>query len=123
GGSRHEYAAFQRVIDLLTGSGCHSGQKTGMRLYRLFPGIHQKEAAGTVCVFDIPCFKAALSEQRRLLISRRPGDGDLSAQKITVCHAVDTAAWLYLRKHLGRNLKIIQYFFIPSLAMDIVKHG
>ena len=101
----HEDAALQGVFYLAVitpGNGCHQPE-TGAD--RFFPGIHQKETAGAVCVFDHARFKARLSEQRGLLVPGDTGYGNLPAMKVIGSRvSVNERRGLNLRKHGGRHL-------------------
>ena len=73
--------------------------------HRLFTGVHQQEAAGSIRVFSHAFLKAALPEQRGLLIPSNPRHWDFPVEKMhRRRHGDDLTGRLYLRQHLGWNI-------------------
>ena len=49
--------------------------------------------------------------------------GDASAEQGLICHAIDGAAWLSLRKHALRNIELCKDLIIPLKCVDVEQHG
>ena len=123
GGAGHEDAALQGVFHMVLVAHGDGGHQAVVALHRLPAGVHQHKAAGAVGVLHLPGQEAALAEQGTLLVPRRAGDGDLSAVKLKVCCAVDTAGGLDLRQDAFRHVQQLQQLLVPAELMDIVEHG
>ena len=75
--ARHKHASFERIFRSLCirrarGNG---GDQAVFRLARLVPRVHKKKAARAVGILRLAGRKAALPEQRRLLVTRNTADG------------------------------------------------
>ena len=117
--SRNEYGAFQRIIYLAIQPPGNGGYQAVIREHRLLPGIHQQEAARSICILCLPCLKAGLSEQGRLLVAGCPGDWNRTAEVRRVRLPVDAAGLLHLGQHRGRNIQQLQNLLIPLQSIYI----
>ena len=100
----HKDRSLQRILHPAPQAPGNGGYQTVLGEDGFFAGIHQQEAACAVCVFGLPRLEAGLAKQRRLLIARRPGDGDGGAEEGGVRLTVDAAAGLYLGQHTAGNI-------------------
>ena len=88
-----------------------------------FPCIHKQKASGSICILHFALVKTALAEQRRLLISGRSGDRNLSAHHIGGGIAINAAGRLHIRKHAPGNSEILQNLVIPASPVNVKQHG
>ena len=119
----HEHAALQRVAGLAVDAPGHGGDQVLHGLHRRLARVHQHEAAGAVGVLAHARFKAALAEQRRVLVARHGGDGDLPAQYRLIQHADHAGGIHHPRQHLRRYVHGAQQHLVPLLGVDVVEHG
>ena len=120
---RHENRAFQGVGDLPVQAPGDGGDQAVLAEHGLFAGIHQHKAAGAVGIFGFSGLEAGLAEQRRLLVSRRPRDGNGRAKKLRQRLAVNTAAGPDLREHTLGDVQLCQNFIVPAKGVDVEQHG
>ena len=83
--SGHEDGTLQRIIHLSVQSPGNGGDQPVSGEYRLFSGVHKQETACSIGILRFPRLKTGLTEQRRLLVSRCPGNRNGSAQIRRIC--------------------------------------
>ena len=115
-------AALQSILGFAVLSDRNRRQQAVLGRYAVAARIHQQEAARTVSIFHRARRKAALSEERALLVSDKRPDRDLSAEYLFTAVAVDVTGVLDLRQHLPRDPEIPQDLLIPFQCMDVEKH-
>ena len=103
---RHENRAFQRIGYLSVQAPGNRRDQPVLAEYGLIAGVHQHKAAGAVGIFGFSGLEAGLAEQRRLLVSRRPRDGDGRAKILRQRLAVNAAAGPDLRKHTLGDIQL-----------------
>ena len=118
----YEYTAFKGILDLAANTCRDCCQQTVPGFYGTVAGIHQKEAACTIGVFNFSRFKAALAEKSRLLVSCCSGDRDCTAEDIFSRITVNAAGRLYLREHGRRDMQLVEDLLIPAQLVDIKQH-
>ena len=89
----------------------------------MFPCIHQKESACSICIFGVSCVKAALTKKCSLLVSCNTCNRDRCSKQICFRITQNTAGWNDLRHHLHRNIKQSHKLTIPFQGIDIEEHG
>ena len=122
-GTGYEDGAFQRVGYFSVQSPGDCRDKSIFGKHRFVSGIHQKKAAGTICIFCFAWLETSLSEQCRLLVSCSTGDEDRTAKKRSIGSAVNIAGGADIREHTARNRKLAENLVIPGECIDIEKHG
>ncbi|MNM59242.1 hypothetical protein D3C81_704870 [compost metagenome] len=80
----HKNTAFKRILHLAIDTPRNGCDQPMLRHYRLCACIHQHEAAGSVGGFDHALLIARLTEQGRLLVSRRSCDRHLLAEEMII---------------------------------------
>ena len=120
---RHKNRAFQRVGDLSVQAPCNRRDQPVFAEHGLIPGVHQHKATGAVGVFGLSGLEAGLAEQRRLLVSRRPRDGDGRAKILRQRLAVNAAAGPDLREHTLGDVQLRENFIVPAKGVDVEQHG
>ena len=88
--------------------------------HRRLACVHEQKAARAVGVFRIAGCKAALTEQRRLLVASNARDRHLHA--LNVARAVDLGRIAHRRQHRGWNPELPQKPFVPAEFVDIIEH-
>ena len=83
--------------------------------------MKEEEQSRSVGGFPLARVQARLSEERRLLIARRPGDRDDRPAAAQLPHLRIRIA--YLGKDGARNGKAAQEIFVPRHRMDVEEHG
>ena len=119
----HEYAALQGISGLAIQPPRHGGQQAVAAFYRRVARVHQHEAAGAIGVFHHARRKAALSEQRRVLIARhsRHGNGPSENFRAQVAHHM--GAVHHLGQHGPGDVQHGEQLVIPCLGVDVEQHG
>ena len=104
----------------LTQLPANGGQQPGFRHQALGAGIHQDERAGAEGALGIPGLETGLAEQRRLLITGDPGDGNTIGQ---LTHAFGMTQHGTGGNNLGQRVsghaKELQQVLIPLLAIQV----
>ena len=121
GGARDKNASFERILHFVVGPCRDRGQKPFLRKHDIPPGIHEHKAACPVGVFYLARVKAALSEQRRLLISRITRDRDTTAKAIG--RSVEMPRRIDFRQHRARDTEIGKNLFVPIELVNVKEHG
>ena len=80
-GTGYEDGAFQRVGYFSVQSPGDCRDKSIFGKHRFVSGIHQKKAAGAVCVFCFSRLKTGLTEQSGLLVTGSTGDAGSDRQE------------------------------------------
>ena len=86
----------------------NGGDKPVLAFYGRASRIHQQETSGSIGVFHLAGFKAALTEHGALLVTGGTGDGNFTLKKLKVRRAVDTAGRLDLRQQTFRDVQQLQ---------------
>jgi hypothetical protein len=73
-GAADKHSTFERVLKPAIHLPGHCGKQPILRVDRFAAGVHQHEAAGAIRVFREARLETRLSEERRLLITRRTGN-------------------------------------------------
>jgi hypothetical protein len=114
-----EDAAFegvlQRLVAELPGD---RGQQAVRRADRRAAGVHHHERAGAVRVLGLPRARAALAEERGLLIA-----GDAHDRNAVGGLGEEAARGSHLGQDAARHAEELQQLVIPRGAMDVEKHG
>ena len=113
--------ALQGIVHLPVYPPGDRRQETVFRINRPLPGIHEHEAAGAVSILRLSLQKAGLPEKRRLLISRRAGDRDLSPEKLRLALPVEEARGSRLREKRHGNFQEIAELPVPGESIDVEK--
>ena len=117
----HKDGAFQRILHLAVKADGDGGDQTVLALVDLVAGVHQQETAGAVGVFHVAGLKAALPEQRSLLVARNTGHRHLYAAQVGV--TVNLAGIRHTRQHGAGDIQRVQQCIIPVQLVDIIQHG
>ena len=80
GGAGDEDRGLERVVGALAEAPGDRREQALPGVRRLRAGVEQHEAAGPVGVLCAARVVARLAEERRLLVARDPGDGDVAAE-------------------------------------------
>ncbi len=70
-----------------------------------------------------PGGEAGLPKQRRLLISRRPGDADAVSEMHGIGPLIKAAGGPRLRQHAPGNVQLCQDLLVPLEGVDVEHHG
>ena len=120
-GAAGENAALERVFDrsVLLGGG-NRGEQSVAALHRLVTRVCEEEAARAVGDLNVARVKAALTEERRLLVARDAADRHLRAHDLGF--AVDLAAAFDLGQHTHGYAEQSAEFSIPRKRVNIIQH-
>ena len=127
GAAAVEDAALQRIGGLAPHLPRHGGHQSGAAAYRRIAHVHQREAAGAVCILGLAGGKAGLPEQGGLLVAGsaayrhtrqlfQPLDAGLH-------RAVDHAVGYGAGQHGKRYTQNAAQLLIPAQAVDVEQHG
>ena len=119
----HEDGALQRILHPVLQPPGDGGHQAVLGEHRLLPRVEQQEAARPIGILRLPRLEAGLPEERRLLVPRRPGDGNGRAEKSRIALPIDAAAGLHLGQDAPRYLQDVQYLLVPIQRVDIEQHG
>ena len=119
----HENGALQGILHFPVQTPGNGGHQAVPAENRLFPRIHQQKAAGTVGVLRLSGAEAGLTEKSRLLIPRRPRNGNCRPEELGKGIAVQAAAGLHLRQHTPGDVQLLQDFLVPAQGIDVKEHG
>ena len=112
--------ALERILHAPAEADRDRGNKPVHAFHRRLACVHEQKAACAVGVFRIAGCKAALTEQRRLLVACNARDRHLHA--LNVARAVDLGGIAHRRQHRGRNSELPQKPFVPAEVVDIIEH-
>ena len=120
-GSADKDATFQRVFRTLAPERRGNRRQKSVFTDRpLISRIHQEKAARSVRIFRFPLFKAALSEQRRLLIARYSRDRYSHAAYVR--RSVNLSRTPHFGQHFARNIQNFQKLVVPFHRIDVEQH-
>ena len=122
-GTCYKDRSFQCIIHFAVQPPCNGCDQPILRKYWFFTGIHQHKASGTVRILCLTGFETGLSKQRRLLVSRCPGNRNRAAQIGRICGAIDAAGRLHFRQYTFWNIQFLQDLIIPLQCIDIKEHS
>ena len=117
----HKDRAFQRILHLAVKADGNGGDQTVLALVDLVASVHQQKAAGAVGVFYIAGLKAALPEQRGLLVARNTGHRHIHALNVGI--AVHLAGVLHAGQDAAGNVQRLEQGVVPVQCADVVQHG
>ena len=123
--TRHKHASLERILrSLCTGRARgNGGDQAVFRLARLVPRVHKKEAARAVGVLRLAGRKAALPEQRRLLVACDAADGHAGEDGRISRHAEVARRGAHLGKHRGGDVEEVEQPRVPFHVVDVKEHG
>lgn len=120
----HEHAAFERILEPFRArSRGRDGREQAMVRERwLRANIHEHEAPGAEGRFRFPRRKAALAEERRLLIARNPRKWDATWQDVIARSPEIARRRPHFGKHSWRDRKQLAQPPIPFARIDVEEH-
>ena len=119
GRSSHEHTSLKRIADFSVKSYGYGGEESLLRVNCLIPRIHEEETTCSVGVLHITGLKAALSEQRSLLISGNSRYRHLTAKYLSVRVSVYLTRISHCRKHALRDVELCKQFPVPLQCMNV----
>ena len=117
----HKDRAFQRILHLAVKADGDGGDQTVLALVDLVAGVHQQETAGAVGVFHVAGLKAALPEQRSLLVARNTGYRHIHALNVGI--AVYLAGVFHTGQDAAGDVQRLEQGVVPIQRADVVQHG
>ncbi len=114
--------AFERVgRGLVPDLRTHRRDQSMSRQHRPAPGVEEEEAPRPVGALRLARRKARLTEERRLLIAERRGDGNAAERVVGL--AVNLRRGLDHRQHGTRDSDRIEQRVVPVERLEIHQHG
>ena len=86
-------------------------------------GVGHDETAGAVGALAGALGKAALADQRRLLVARHASDRNWGAEPLVVGHAEVMGVVADFGQQGGGNIEVVQQLLIPLLPVDVEQLG
>ena len=117
----HKHGAFQCIINFSFHPPGNGSDQTVLALVDLVAGVHQQKTAGAVGVFHIAGLKAALPEQRGLLVACNTGHRHVHALNVGV--AVHLAGVLHAGQDAAGDVQRLEQGVVPVQRADVVQHG
>ena len=119
----HEHAALQGVARLPVELPGNGGDQVADGLDRVQPRVHQQKTAGAIGVFRHARGKAAIAEERRLLVAHQRRHGDLPPKHALVEYADHAGGVHHFGQHLRGDVHGAQKHLVPTMLVDVVEHG
>ena len=119
----NENAAFQGIGRLPGQAIAHGREQPAGRLQHARARIGDDKAPRAAGDLAGAFGKAALPDQRRLLVAGDSRDGDGRAEPARVGDAEFGGAVADLRQHPRRDAEVAEQFLVPALAADVEQHG
>ena len=120
-GTAHKDAALQRILHLTVQADGNGRDQAVPAAADGVAGVHQQKAAGAVGVLGLALAKAALSEQRSLLVTGNAGHRDLHTAQIG--GAVDLAGIRHAGQDAARDIQCLEQGVVPVQRADVIQHG
>ena len=117
----HKDAALQRILHPAVQADGNGRDQAVPAAADGIAGVHQQKATGAVGVLGLALAKAALSEQRSLLVTGNAGHRDLHTAQVG--GAVDLAGIGHAGQNAARNIQRFEQGVVPVQRADVIQHG
>ena len=117
-----EYASFQRVGACSVQPPRNRRNQPVLADGRLIARVHQQKATCSVCVFHHARLKAALTEERAVLIAAERRNGDGAPEDGRIEHADHARCIRHARQHGAGNVQRVEQRVVPIVLADVKEH-
>ena len=123
GRARVKRTALKRIGRLTIHAPTDRRNKPPVGENRLITRVHQHKAARAVCIFRHALIKAALSEQRGVLVARNARNRNFPAEYRFGAHAHNAGGVHDFRQRVTRDTEHVQHFLVPIKLLNVKQHG